>query len=189
MRAFNTKLIPKPRTTVMAPNGPFDLEIGAGVGLHPIVYAKENPERTLVAIERTQEKFEKFLRRHQKHPSLTNLIPVHADAIHWVTHCVAPNSLERIFILYPNPESKNKNQRFSNMPFTPFLVSKMLMGGELILATNIEEYANECETQFETFGLELVERGPCLQPGRTHFERKYLERGESCYNLLFKRVK
>src|SRR5690606_15597068 len=136
-----------------------------------------------------QEKFEKFWRRYEKNGSPKNLIPIHADAIHWLAHCALAESIARVFILYPNPELKNKNQRFSFMPFTAFLVSRLILGGELILATNIESYKDECLQEFPKLGLEFIEQPEIELPGRTHFERKYLARQEACYNLLFKRVR
>lgn len=172
----------------MAPVGTFDLEIGCGVGLHPMLYAKEHPERTLVAIERTSDKFAKFERRWISHDRPANIVPVHDDAIHWITHRVLENTLTRVFILYPNPEAQNKNQRFAHMPFMHFLVSRMHDHGELIIATNIKNYADECEELFPSFGLILSDRREPTLPGRTHFERKYLARGEACYNLVFNKA-
>lgn len=187
MRSFKSEHIPKPRSPQIAPVGGFDIEIGCGVGLHPVLYAKANPDRTLVALERTQEKFEKFERRFHGNGAPGNLIAIHDDAINWITHRVAPNTLERVFILYPNPEPHNKNQRFAFMPFMSFLVSRMIPDGELILATNIKSYSDECLEHFPSFGLLNISVSTPELPGRTHFERKYLARKEDCYNLVFKR--
>lgn len=187
MREFKIESIPLPRSGALAPADCYDLEIGCGAGLHPILYSKENPDRTLVAIERTQDKFEKFERRWHSHQRPANIIPVHDDAISWITHQVAAQTLSRVFILYPNPETSNKNQRFGHMSFMSFLVTRLVDDGLIILATNIESYAQECLERFPLYGLELIENSKPALPGRTHFERKYLERNENCYNLVFKK--
>lgn len=187
MRIFKTESIPMPRSQVVAPPHKFDLEIGCGVGLHPLQYALANPQRTLVAIERTAEKFAKFQRRYSNHGSPANLIPIHDDAIHWVTHRVSEQSLNRVFILYPNPEPGNKNQRLAFMPFVDFLHSRLTEEGELIVATNIAAYAQECREYLPARGFRLLLDETAKLPGRTHFEHKYLQRGESCFNLVFKK--
>lgn len=187
MRIFKPDSIPQPRSTAMAPSHKFDLEIGPGVGLHPLHYALANPDRTLVAIERTAEKYEKFLRRYQNHGAPKNLIPIHDDAIHWITHRVDEASLARVFALYPNPEPGNKNQRLAFMPFVDFLHSRMDVDSELIIATNIESYAQECREHLVERGFRLYQDNSPSLPGRTHFEHKYLQRGETCFNLVFKK--
>lgn len=66
----------------------------------------------------------------------------------------------------------------------------MKKGGALILATNETFYAEEAEEMLvEKWGLKLISKAK-LEPGtvaRTHFEKKYLARGESCWNLEFRR--
>ncbi len=64
MRDFTKDSIPKPKSeTFSYPEMPLDIEVGCGVGLHPIQYSLANPDRFLVALEHTREKFEKFHRR------------------------------------------------------------------------------------------------------------------------------
>tara|TARA_R110002049_G_scaffold175854_1_gene343120 strand:- start:222 stop:788 length:567 start_codon:yes stop_codon:yes gene_type:complete len=185
MREFKSQLIPPPRSSILAPTHQFDLEIGCGAGLHPILYSKQNPERHLIAIERTFEKFQKFENRWAKHDKPANLIPIHDDAISWVTHRVMDKQLLKVFILYPNPEPKNKNQRWGHMPFLTHLHSKLADHAELILASNIESYIDECLENFPKNGFKLKSNQAPDLPGRTHFERKYLKNNQQCWNLVF----
>lgn len=161
---------------------PLDLEIGCGVGLHPIRYARANPDRYLVAIERTREKFEKFRRRLAKHLPLANLHPVHADAVAWVTHALRPASVSRIWLLYPNPSPQAASERWIRMPFFGRLVEVLRPEGEIRIVTNSEAYAREVERHARAdWGLRASDeshRAPKLPEYRTHFEKKYLERGE-----------
>lgn len=167
-----------------------DVEIGAGQGLHAIQYAQKNPDRHLIAIERTHTKFAQMARRHQDHAELTNLFPVHADALSIFVHFLPDQSVEQIFLLYPNPYPKLKqaNLRWHNMPFMNFLKTKLKPGGRLVLATNIEDYVSEAEQKMiAAWRFQLCAKrvlGRYDQP-RTHFEKKYLARGQSCWNLVF----
>lgn len=195
MRHFDPKKIPSPpdfQKIKINPAHPLDVEIGCGVGFHPLQYARKNPDRQLVAIERTKEKFEKFLGRIEHHPKLPNLIPIHGDAIAWIVHGIPAESVDKYFILYPNPYPKEsqRNLRFHEMPFFTFLLTTLKPRGKIILATNMEFYAREAKDRMQKhWGLKLLEDrvvAPTESP-RTHFEKKYLSRGEICWSLIFEK--
>jgi tRNA (guanine-N7-)-methyltransferase len=171
-----------------------DLEIGCGQGLHAIQYCLAHPDRTLIAIERTHEKFSKALSRFQRHNSPDNLMLLQADAVAFAVHYVPEQVLKRIFLLYPNPYPKRKqaNQRWHNSSWMGFLLQRLRPNGELILATNLKWYAEEAKDRLTnqwglSFDTERTIQGE-RQLGRTHFERKYLERGETCYEMIFRRL-
>ncbi len=193
MRDFNKANVPKPDYEVKLPSGYqfFDIEIGCGVGFHPIDYAKDHPDRLLVAIEKTSEKFDKFVRRVAHHENIKNVVPVHSNAVWWITHNVESGSVDRYFILYPNPYPKDAQKRFFNMPFMKYLVETLKMNGTITLATNEKFYFEESvENAEKIFGLKVFEAKAFTETKkpRTHFEKKYLERGETCYNLIVQKV-
>lgn len=162
---------------------PLNIEIGAGKGKHAMMFAKTHPDEYLIAIERTRNKFEAFSKLIFEH-RLDNLEAVHADAIPWLVHAIAPNSVNSTYILYPNPEQHNPNQQWLNMPFFEFLLSRLKVGGEIILATNIEGYSNHAEHQANNiWRLPTVRQEVSPDSQRTHFEIKYLARGETCWQL------
>jgi tRNA G46 methylase TrmB len=195
VRAFPRDKVPLPpdfQPLPIDPAKPLDVEIGCGVGFHPLKYAKEHPDRQVLAFERTKEKFEKFANRLAHHDPLPNLIPVHGDAIPWITHALKPASVDRYFLLYPNPYPKEgqRNLRFHEMPFFAVIVETMKAGGTLTLATNMEYYHAEARAKITgEWGLELVVDEVLAPdtPPRTHFEKKYLLRGERCWNLGFRK--
>jgi tRNA (guanine-N7-)-methyltransferase len=194
MRVFDPQRIPKPRApTPLWPllRDPIDLELGAGAGLHAIRHAQAHPDRFLIAIERTSKAL-RLLSRAERHPDVKNLLAVRADAIHWVAQEVPENSIERCFILYPNPYPKHKqrNLRWHNMPFMGFLISRLKPLGQIVMATNKEDYASEAmDVMVNHWGLTPTEhrRLSSEEKPRTHFEKKYLSRSEPCWNLIFSR--
>lgn len=193
IRAFAVASVPRPkdfRSLSAFAAEPLDIEIGCGVGFHPLQYARANPSRTLIAFERTKEKFAKFAGRVAHHDALPNLVAVHGDGIAWVVHGVRPTSVDRYFLLYPNPSPKDKNQRWFAMPFMRHMISTLKVGGTITLATNITPYYEEAkELATEEWGLKIVEDRAVAASDkpRTHFEKKYLERGETCWNLVVKK--
>lgn len=165
------------------------LEIGAGKGMHAMMYAANHPEHHLIAIERTRNKFEVFAKRAAQH-KLQNLTPIHADAIAWIVHAIAPSSLERIYILYPNPEQHNPNQQWLNMPFFEFLLSRLKEEGQIVLATNIEAYMDNAEQKAkDIWNLQTSRYQIPSDSARTHFEIKYLARQEVCWELDMRKPK
>jgi tRNA G46 methylase TrmB len=182
------------RPSDLSTEAPVDLEIGGGVGWWAVRYARENPARHLISIEKTSEKFASFQRRKAAHPAIRNLTAVHADASAWVTHCLGDQTLSRIFILYPNPNPQNPAQRWVRMPFFSALIERLQSGGEIFWATNIESYAEEIRRYSrEAWKLEPVLDRSFTQADRpegcprTHFEKKYLERGERCFDFVFRK--
>ena len=195
-RAFQPQKLSAPRDFIIPKiiadtedETPLILEIGAGKGKHALSFALQNPDKHLIAIERTRNKFEAFskLARSQQ---LRNLDAIHADAIAWTVHAIKPNSVAKIFILYPNPEQHNPNQQWLNMPFFEFLLSRLQVDGEVILVTNIEAYMNDAERQAtKVWCLPSVRYRVPKDSQRTHFEVKYLARQEVCWELSIRKPK
>lgn len=200
MRQFQADKVFKPRGVKLAvdldPQSNNVLEIGAGVGKHAIGYAQKFPDSRIYAVEHSKERFEKFKNRISSHRNkkidLDNLEIHHCDAEAFTVHFVPDHSLNKVFILYPNPYPKpaQSNKRWHNMPFMSCLISKLKPGGELTLVTNEQFYADESrEIMDKEWGLrELaftkisLESQPDFEP-RTHFEKKYLLRGAPVFDL------
>jgi tRNA G46 methylase TrmB len=68
------------------------------------------------------------------------------------------------------------------MPFFEFLLSRLQPNGTITFASNIPEYIDEAEQQLIKCGSCLMKSKNCTDSARTHFEIKYLERGEFANN-------
>lgn len=195
-RAFQPEKLSAPRNFIIPTiigknkdNTPLILEIGAGKGKHALNFVAQNSDKHLIAIERTRNKFEAFAKLARLQDS-ANLDAIHADAIAWIVHAIAPHSVTKIFILYPNPEQHNPNQQWLNMPFFEFLLSRLKVGGEVVLVTNIEAYMDNAEQRAtETWRLPNIRSQVPSDSQRTHFEVKYLARDETCWELSMHKPK
>lgn len=184
IRPFQAQYLKAPRNFQPIENNPICLEIGAGKGKHACRFASNHPNLQLIAVERTAEKFQ-AMQKSQGEADLDNLTTIHADAIPWVVHALYPAQLQQIFLLYPNPEPHNSTQRWLNMPFFEYLLSRLQVGGTITLASNIAEYIAEAVEQLNQvwklpFEVQTIPR----DSARTHFEIKYLERGELCQQII-----
>lgn len=197
VRSFQRSLVPQPnkekvRGPLAWPGLEVSLEIGCGVGLHPIQWGEKYPQEHLVAIEHTQEKCEKFLRRLENHPHLTNITAIHGNAISWVTHEFSENQFKDIYFFYPNPEPQNSAKRWIRMPFFSEILRVLRDDGQILFASNEERYISEVQDHaVKDWKLSIFERHEIrLAPGirgRTHFERKYLGRGQTCYQVTLRK--
>ncbi|WP_312209882.1 SAM-dependent methyltransferase [Acinetobacter variabilis] len=184
IRQFQAQRMHAPRDFQSISSEPVCVEIGAGKGKHALLFTQTNPDSKLIAIERTREKFLAMQKQHALEGQ-PNLQTVHADALPWIVHALYPAQVEQFFILYPNPEPHNPAQRWLNMPFFEFLLSRLKTGGTITLASNIPEYIEEAEQQVQNlWKLPFVKEVIGQDSARTHFEIKYLERGELCQQLI-----
>ena len=187
IRQFQAQRMHAPRDFQSIENKPICIEIGAGKGKHALLFSQQNPELALIAVERTREKFLSMQKQHQLEGQ-TNLKTIHADALPWVVHALYPQQVQQFFILYPNPEPHNPAQRWLNMPFFEFLVSRLHVNGTITLASNIPEYIAEAEQQLlEVWKLPFEKQVIAKTSARTHFEIKYLERDEPCQQLIIQK--
>lgn len=203
MRTFRLDRVPLPRSLptemeifAIPEDVELDVEVGCGVGLHPIRHAQRHPERRVVAIEHSRERFTKFAARLSRHPEIPGLRAIHANAISWISHRVPVGRVDRYFFLYPNPYPKrsDRNKRWHAMPFMERVIETLKPGGTLTLATNEEFYWDEARDFYQRiWGLSLeLERDVSLSDlpdgkPRTHFEAKYLDRGQRCRELRFRK--
>ena len=183
IRQFQAQRMHAPRDFQAIANESVCVEIGAGKGKHALLFSGQHPEHKLIAIERTREKFLAMQKQHQLEGQ-QNLQIVHADAIPWIVHALFPAQVAQFFILYPNPEPHNATQRWLNMPFFEFLLSRLQTGGSITLVSNIPEYIAEAQQQLsEVWKLPFIQQDVPADSARTHFEIKYLARGERCQEL------
>lgn len=189
---FRTLTLPKDEDfkTWVQPNDYVALEIGCGAGLHPILWTKQNPHKKLIAIERTKNKFESFEQRIKNNPR-DNLFSVNCDASDWIPANLIPESIDELFLLYPNPYPKEKqaNKRWYRSSFFHCLKECLKPGAKIHLATNEKFFYEEAKKYgVEYWSLKILQDqklNPSEHSPRTHFEKKYLLRGETCYDVIF----
>lgn len=169
-----------------------DLELGCGDGEFAAGYASRNPDRLVIAIERTALKSKRFFSRRESQ-KLSNLRFYRDNAVHWIAQHVPESSISHIFLWYPNPYPKprQKNKRWHHMPFFGVLLARLKSHGFLHFATNLKWHAQDWETallQYPAMSLQKAEEITELSKARTAFERKYLARGEASYRFIYEKV-
>lgn len=121
------------------------LEIGFGGGEHLAWQAERHPEITLIGAEVWLNGVANLLDLVERQ-GLANVRIFDAD-VTVLLEALPPACLERIFVLFPDPwpKARHRKRRFINQASVARLSGLLVDGGELRLATDIEDYALDME--------------------------------------------
>jgi len=125
------------------------LEFGSGSGQHILAQAAKNPDTFYIGVEL---RYKRCLKAAEKtgNESLENILFFRGDGLS-LMHCLEPESLDGIFILFPDPWEKRKWQKNRIMQEKNLaLFSRILKpGGTVHYRTDHREYFESAAVLFE----------------------------------------
>ncbi|MBN9262347.1 MAG: tRNA (guanosine(46)-N7)-methyltransferase TrmB [Hyphomicrobium sp.] len=171
------------------------LEIGFGGAEHLVWQARHHPHVGIIGCEPFEEGVVKALTLIEDE-KLPNIL-VHADDVRPLLRWLPAGSLDRAFVLFPDPwpKARHRKRRLVGTPLLDQLARAMKSGGELRLGTDIGDYARTMlaalmrHPQFRwtaTCAADWRNR-PADWP-QTRYEAKALREGRRCTYLRFVRV-
>ena len=150
------------------------LEIGFGMGEHFINQAKMNPEALFIGVEVYLNGVANVLKlAHKQNIKNFLLFPNNLD---FVLHDLPDNSLDGIYILFPDPWIKNrqKKKRILGKERLKILQPKLKDKGILIFASDIENYFDEAvELIKQNSDFQILNEGDYLTPHENYITTKY----------------
>jgi tRNA (guanine-N7-)-methyltransferase len=125
--------------------GPVVLDIGIGHGEATVALALARPDELVLAADVHTPGIARVLDEIEAH-GLTNLRVVHGDVLD-VLPRLAAGSLAGVRIFFPDPWPKRRQQhrRIVSPPTVTALVDRLVVGGTLHVATDVEDYAVQVE--------------------------------------------
>jgi tRNA (guanine-N7-)-methyltransferase len=171
------------------------LEIGFGGGEHLVWQAAANPDVGLIGCEPFEEGVVKVLDRIDR-DRIAN-VRIHADDARNILRRLAPGSIARAFVLFPDPwpKTRHRKRRLVTTETLDLLANVMLPGGELRLATDIPDYARQMLLAARECGVfDWQARRPSdwrVRPQdwpATRYQQKADREGRQCYYLSFRRI-
>lgn len=170
LRALNRKL-----DSFKKENRPLVIEIGFGNGGHLLWLARKNPESVVFGIEMYMVGVIKVLRQAAR-DGLSNVY-VSSDDARSVMSKVSDDSANKIYVLFPDPWPKKKHnkRRLLKIDFIKVLISKLVSGGTLTLATDWEDYGVEIREDLER----------CQREGLVNLIKCEVWERESIYSTTF----
>lgn len=171
------------------------LEIGFGGGEHLLWQARHNPDVALIGCEPFEDGVIKVLTAITT-DDLKNIC-LHMGDARDVVRSIPAASIDRAFILFPDPwpKRKHRKRRLVNSSLLALLANVMRTGAELRIGTDIGDYAR---TMLEAFATEprFVWQADSPEDWRirpsdwpeTRYEAKAVREGRNRYYLRFLRA-
>ncbi len=182
-------LLPDWRSRLGPRAAALELEIGSGHGGFALAFARERPDRALVAVEQ-RRKFAEEVRAKAEKRGHTNLVVVHGDARVLAPRMFRAGALEAIHVHFPDPWWKRRHhrRRLVDDGMSTLLYRLLRPGGLLDLRTDVERYALEAMERLEAEGFvndagqgAFADAPPGEIPSTR--EKRYLTTGQRVWRL------
>lgn len=171
---------------------PLVVEIGFGMGDATASIAAAEPQHDFLGIEVYPAGVGALLMRIEA-KQLTNVRIIQHDAVEVFRDMIAPESLARVHVFFPDPWPKKRHhkRRLIQPPFVALMASRLRPGGIVHCATDWEPYAQQM--------LDVLSQDPLLEntvadfAGRpawrppTRFENRGSKLGHEIRDLVFRR--
>lgn len=180
----------EPLSEVLPDGSPVALEVGCGMGEAAIDFARANPDVTLLAIDVHRPGLGVLLREVEKE-SLSNVRVASIDAVILLEDHVPDDYFQTIRIFFPDPwpKARHRKRRLLQPPFIGIVANKLAPAGQVHIATDWHEYADEILSAVNGCS-GLVNPNGSFCPERpvdrtlTRFERKGLARGHRVFDIV-----
>ncbi|WP_353649800.1 tRNA (guanosine(46)-N7)-methyltransferase TrmB [Nakamurella sp. A5-74] len=175
-------------------DAPLVIEVGSGMGESTAAMAQARPEVNVLAVEVYRPGIAQTL-HHLARRGVENVRVLRADAVPVLDELVSADSLEELWLFFPDPWPKNKHhkRRIVTDSFVTLVASRLRPGGVFRLGTDIEQYA---EVMLEVCSRNrlLLNRNDSFGPRpefrpTTRFEGRGLDEGRAIFDLEFERIR
>lgn len=176
-------------------DAPLWVETGFGNGDALLAMASAHPENNYLGIEVHAPGVGHLLAQIEQQ-SISNVRVIRHDAIEVFANMLAPGSVSRALLFFPDPWPKKRHhkRRILQPEFLSLIESRLQQGGVLHCATDWAEYAEEMLELLSASDLfSNLDSGsgysskPAYRP-ETKFERRGLRLGHGVFDLLFKKI-
>lgn len=168
------------------PQAPVHLDLGTGLGHFIDEMANREPNINWVGLEYNGEILRRAVKRVQR-AGHKNTLLFFREGRPFLLESVPPESLDHIWINFPDPWPKKKHieRRHTHPWMMELLLSRLRVGGELHLATDVSYYLEDTSAWFEIIS-EAVPAPNSLWrravlPVETKYERKWRKYGRPLY--------
>ena len=180
-------------TALYGREAPSTLEIGFGNGEHLAARAQAEPGRNFLGVEVHRPGIGHLLLAATA-ASLDNLRVIDHDAVEVLQDQIAPDTLDEIQILFPDPWPKTRHhkRRLIQPEFAALAASRLRTGGWLRLATDWAPYAEHMRLVLDSCPLlarQHADAAPVAPAARaaTRFEQRGLRLGHEVADLAYQR--
>jgi tRNA (guanine-N7-)-methyltransferase len=169
---------------------PLEVELGSGDGSFLVNYARLNPERNFLGVERLLGRLRKVSRKGLR-AGLTNLRGLRIESAYFLEYLQPRQSAAALHVYFPDPWPKRKHRknRLVNARFTELAHQALVSGGMVYLRTDDEDYFAQMVAVFDASPLfHAVETPTELSGVVTDFERNFHARGVATLRAAYQKA-
>jgi tRNA (guanine-N7-)-methyltransferase len=166
-----TELFPQPQ--------PLEVELGCGDASFLAEYARRNPQKNFIGVERLLGRIQKLDKKGRR-LGLTNTRGVRIESAYFLEYLLPANRATALHIYFPDPWPKKKHRRHRLIGESfPALARRALApGGTIFLRTDDADYFQQMNEVFAAAKeFEKVEMPASLAEITTDFERDFNAQG------------
>ena len=175
-----TALFPQPQ--------PLEIELGCGDASFLVEYARRNPAKNFIGVERLLGRIQK-LHRKGSQLGLVNLRGVRIESAYFLQYLLPPHAAAALHIYFPDPWPKKRHHkhRLINENFPALAQRTLADGGTVFLRTDDADYFQQMNEVFDAAKeFEKVETPAALAEITTDFERDFNAQGISTLRAAYK---
>jgi tRNA (guanine-N7-)-methyltransferase len=165
------QLFPKPQ--------PLEIELGCGDASFLVEYARQNPEKNFIGVERLLGRISKLDKKGRR-AGLTNLRGVRIESSYFLQYLLPKNAASALHIYFPDPwpKKKHRRHRLINENFPALARAALAPSGKIYLRTDDKDYFRQITEIFGTDKkFQKIETPIELAELPTDFERGFNSKG------------
>jgi tRNA (guanine-N7-)-methyltransferase len=176
------QVFPKPQT--------LEIELGCGDASFLVEYARRNPGKNFIGVERLLGRISKLDRKGRR-AGLMNLRGVRIESSYFLRWLLPPHSASALHVYFPDPwpKKKHRRHRLINEQFPALAGTALAPGGVVFLRTDDMDYFRQMT---EVFGADknFREIETPVEPAEilTDFEREFNARGIQTLHAAFQNL-
>lgn len=165
------ELFPKPQ--------PLEVELGCGDASFLVEFARRNPERNFIGVERLLGRIQKLDRKGRR-AGLANLRGVRIESSYFLQFLLPPHSAAALHVYFPDPwpKKKHRRHRLINEYFSALARAALVPAGAVYLRTDDADYFQQMTEVFAaSLEFQKIETPMELAELTTDFERDFNSKG------------
>jgi len=158
---------------------PLEVELGCGDASFLAEFARQNPGRNFIGVERLLGRLQKLDRKGRR-IGLTNLRGVRIESAYFLQYLLPPHAASALHIYFPDPwpKKKHRRHRLINEAFPGLARAALTPGGVVYLRTDDEDYFGQMTEVFSASReFQKAETPVELAEVLTDFERDFNGQG------------
>lgn len=176
---LSTILEPINPTRLFGQPQPLEVELGSGDASFLVEYARQNPGKNFIGVERLLGRIQKLDKKGRRN-GLTNLRGVRLESAYFLKYLLPLHSATALHIYFPDPwpKKKHRRHRLIGEHFPQLAREALKLGGIVFLRTDDADYFKQMNEVFDVAQeFQKTETPAELAAITTDFERDFNAQG------------